>query len=121
MYPRILALFSDVPYSPPVIGEISQDGRHIPVDLRPHLTNTSLQTSRGGEGVFLLDELVGCHVLSSSGTSKNDLGKILQLTVNDIASIKDQMADVLSETFKAALEMPVHFQVCSPCWVLSWY
>lgn len=84
------------------------------MDLAPHLTNTSLQTNPGEQGIFLLDELLGCHVLSGSGTSKNDIGNVLQLTVHDIAAIKDQMANVLSETFKAALEMPVHFQVCSP-------
>jgi tubulin---tyrosine ligase len=114
MYPRVLALFSDASYSPPVIGEISEDGYQMPIDLTPHLTNTSLQKSAREKGVLLLDELAGCRVLSLPQTLGNDPSTMLQLTVNDIAVIKDQMANVLSETFKAALEMPVHFQVGIP-------
>lgn len=107
MYPRILALFSAVPYSPPVVGDI------LPMDLTPHLTNTSLQPYRGDAFVRLLDELVGCHVLPLSWPLEDDIDEQMTLTVNDLAILKDQMADVLSETFRAALETPVHFQVCS--------
>ena len=60
MYERILALFSAVPYSPPA----KQDSDGAEMDLAAHLTNTSLQTERGEAGVRLLDELVGCHILS---------------------------------------------------------
>ena len=35
------------------------------------------------------------------------------LTEEDIASLKDQIGTVLAETFKAAVEMSVHFQVSS--------
>jgi tubulin--tyrosine ligase len=113
MYPRILALFSAAPYSPPIAEEIPESGGHISIDLTPHLTNTSLQRHRGEEGVRLLDELIGCPILSHPGSSQNAIDSQLTLTAGDIAELKDQMADVLSETFKAALENPVHFQVRS--------
>lgn len=77
------------------------------VDMAPHLTNTSLQTHRGEDGVRLLDELIGCHVLSP-GTQ--DVNHTI-LTVDDISSLKGQMAEIMAETFKAALGNPVHFQV----------
>ncbi|KIM85357.1 hypothetical protein PILCRDRAFT_817360 [Piloderma croceum F 1598] len=109
MYPRILALFSAVPYSPPIAEEIPERGGHISIDMTPHLTNTSLQRHRG-EGVRLLDELVGCPILSHSASSQNAIDRQLTLTNGDIAVLKDQMADVLSETFRAAIENPVHFQ-----------
>lgn len=52
----------------------------------------------------LLDELVGCHVISG------DVGGSI-LTRSHLESIQDQMADTLSETFKAAIQSPIHFQV----------
>lgn len=76
------------------------------IDLAPHLTNTSLQTHRGEDGVRLLDELVGCHILSGGD-------KDLELTAADVGCIIDQMAEILAETFRAALQNPIHFQVCS--------
>ncbi|CDO72339.1 hypothetical protein BN946_scf184977.g36 [Trametes cinnabarina] len=100
VYDRILALFSAIPYSPP---SVRQDGaEEHTVDLAAHLTNTSLQTERGEAGVRLLDELIGCHVLSDPGH--------LAFSHDDISAIKLQISDVLSETFKAAVEMSVHFQ-----------
>ncbi|KAG1826124.1 tubulin-tyrosine ligase family-domain-containing protein [Suillus subaureus] len=75
------------------------------IDLTPHLTNTSLQIDRGEEGVHLLDELSGCHILSGDNTDRGAL-----FTPTDIENIKVQMGSVLAETFKAALEMPIHFQ-----------
>ncbi|KAI6005236.1 tubulin-tyrosine ligase family-domain-containing protein [Pisolithus orientalis] len=72
--------------------------------LLPHLTNTSLQIHRGEEGVRLFDELIGCHILSGS---RGDL----LLSELDIADIKEQMAWILADVFKAAVEQPVHFQV----------
>lgn len=107
MYPRVLALFSAVRYSPPT-QDIASDGQPVNVDLAPHLTNTSLQTHKGEDGVRLLDELIGCHVLSGA-QDDNHSGPIL--TAEDISNLQDQMASVLAETFKAALENPVHFQV----------
>ena len=97
----MLALFSSKPYTRPAP---SADGG---VDLEPHLTNSSLQIHRGEEGVRLLDELVGCHVMSG------DLGGIPRsiLTQAHLENIQDQMADILSETFKAAIQSPIHFQV----------
>jgi hypothetical protein len=77
------------------------------IDLTPHLTNTSLQTHRGEEGVRLLSELVGCSILSG------DTPGALKLTNEHIEMIVTQMAEVLSETFKAAVQSSVHFQVGS--------
>ncbi|KAL1714848.1 tubulin-tyrosine ligase family-domain-containing protein [Schizophyllum commune] len=86
LFDRILALFSSVPYTPP---QPSSDD--VNIDLAPHLTNTSLQTHRGEEGVRLLDELA-------------------TFTKAHIADIVSQMTQILSETFKAAMANPVHFQ-----------
>jgi len=98
LYTRVLALFSSKPYTPPAPVA---DGA---IDLEPHLTNSSLQTHRGEEGVRLLDELVGCHITSGGGPSS-------VLTQGHLENIQDQMADTLSETFKAAIQSPIHFQV----------
>lgn len=100
MYERILALFSAEPYHAPMRSDVEPT-----VSLTPHLTNTSLQTLRGEESVRLLDELVGCRVLSGGKESGNNV-----LNTVDIAAIKQQIASVLSETFRAALDQPVHFQ-----------
>jgi len=75
------------------------------ISLTPHLTNTSLQTHCGEENVRLLDELVGCRILSGGEESSDSV-----LNAVDVAVIKQQMADTLSETFKAAIQQPVHFQ-----------
>ncbi|EIW86574.1 tubulin-tyrosine ligase [Coniophora puteana RWD-64-598 SS2] len=104
MYTRVLALFSSVPYVSP--SEQAHEDRLLPSDLAAHLTNTCLQMHRGEQGVRLFNDLIGCDVLSGLGD-----GKRRMLTQQDIELILQQMADVLSETFKAALEMPVHFQV----------
>ena len=137
MYERILALFSAVPYSPPA----KQDSDGAEMDLAAHLTNTSLQTERGEAGVRLLDELVGCHVLSSPQQSPRKqqprppraMGIVMDpealrlerrqlaaqaresqyptLTAEDVEGLKKQVCEVLADTFKAAVEMSVHFQV----------
>ncbi|KAJ7139810.1 tubulin-tyrosine ligase [Mycena epipterygia] len=100
LFDKILALFSAVPYSQPTAEE-DEDGDPLPVNLAPHLTNTSLQTDRGEEGVRLLKELVSCQVLSGSKA---------QFSADDVKMIVDQMVVILRETFKAALENPIHFQ-----------
>ena len=99
MCTRILALFSSVPYSPPINTDTDT------LDLRPHLTNTSLQTHRGEEGVFLFDELHGCTVLSPQ-----DAEGQIKFGEKDTANILDQMCEILADTFRAAMEHPVHFQ-----------
>lgn len=104
MYTRILALFSSVPYETPQAGPEDEAGD---IDLTPHLTNTSLQSHRGEEGVRLFSELVGCNILSHQ-----DLDSSLTLTAEHIEALINQMADVLAETFQAAVDSPVHFQVC---------
>ncbi|KAK0208593.1 tubulin-tyrosine ligase [Desarmillaria ectypa] len=98
VYRQILALFSALPYAPPERGENEL------VDLTPHLTNTSLQTHRGEEGVRLLDELIGCHI--QSGVDGNNI----QLSEAHVADLVEQISSVLAETFKAGLQNPVHFQ-----------
>jgi len=55
--------------------------------------------------VRLLDELIGCCILSGGKESNTNV-----LSIIDVVAIKQQVADALSEAFKAALEQPVHFQ-----------
>jgi tubulin--tyrosine ligase len=100
MYERILALFSAEPYHAPMRSDLE-----LAVSLTPHLTNTSLQTHHGEENVRLLDELIGCHILSGGEESSDNM-----LNTVDVAEIKQQIADALSETFRAALDQPIHFQ-----------
>ena len=77
------------------------------MDLRPHLTNTSLQRERGEEGVRLLKELIGCQILNytSPGGRSDALGE------DDVQAIVSQMVEIIGETFQAATQMPVHFLV----------
>ena len=100
VYTRALALFSSKPYSAP---ECSDD-EGTDIDLAPHLTNTSLQIHRGEETVRLLDELVGCQILSGNGDRT-------KLSTEHVKTIQSQVCDILADTFRAALETPVHFQV----------
>lgn len=98
MYRRMLALFSCEPYDFP------RRGNHEPsISLLPHLTNTSLQSHRGEEGVRLFDELIGHQILS--GIEGN-----INLLEQDITDIKEQMAQILADVFKAAAEQAIHFQ-----------
>ncbi|KAF8203106.1 tubulin-tyrosine ligase [Pholiota molesta] len=97
VYDRILALFSSAPYHLPDDTEDCSE-----IDLKPHLTNTSLQTELGESNVRLLDELEGCTVLSDNQQRK--------LKKSDISQLISQIKDVLADTFKAALQNPVHFQ-----------
>ena len=101
-YNRILALFSAVPYKPPQAVPLAE-GDHSPLDLAPHLTNTSLQVNGGEQSVRLLDEMIGCHILSQEGEPL--------LTTANFEDIVQNVGKVLAETFKAALGNPVHFQV----------
>ncbi|KAF4572764.1 hypothetical protein EYR40_004152 [Pleurotus pulmonarius] len=101
LYTRILALFSSKPYESP---SLRADGQTEDMDLSPHLTNTSLQLHTGEESVRLLEELNGCTILSVSKENNRTF------TERDISNILVQMSTALAETFKAALESPVHFQ-----------
>jgi len=105
MYDRVLALFAAVPYVGPTKREGSNDDAPGNIDLTPHLTNSSLQFDRGDEGVRLLDELSGYHILSG-----DNRGSRVLFTPQDIEDLKVQMGAILAETFKAAVEMPVYFQ-----------
>ncbi|KAI4294477.1 TTL-domain-containing protein [Schizophyllum commune Loenen D] len=98
LYDRILALFSSVPYTPP---KPSSDD--VKIDLAPHLTNTSLQTHRGEEGVRLLNELVECTILGSEDGAASTEATFTEAHIADIVS---QMTQILSETFKAAMANP---------------
>lgn len=148
MYNRILSLFSAVPYSAPTVSADKSTSTYINEGLAAHLTNTSLQTQRGEAGVRLLDELIGCHIVSSTPVvptvqqerrsrqprPPRAMGEVMDVeqlrsarprhseqasptaepnrfTPEDVEDIKSQVADVLAETFKAALDMSVHFQV----------
>ena len=81
------------------------------LSLKPHLTNTSLQTDRGEASVRLLNELVGCQILSPEWDRR--------LTEEDVKGLVNKMGEIISETFKAALENPVHFQVIINCYSQS--
>ncbi|KAI5124716.1 hypothetical protein M0805_004322 [Coniferiporia weirii] len=97
LYPRVLALFSSEPYSKPTASHETSEA----LDMRPHLTNTCLQEDQGERNVRLLQELVGSRVCSSPED---------KFTEEDATSLLRQMSEILGETFKAALQMPVHFQ-----------
>lgn len=111
LYTRILALFSAVPYVEPGFNLTSHD-KHSPVDLAPHLTNTSLQGHHGENGVRLLEELIDCRILSGG------LEDEAKLTTGDVNDFVCQIVDILAETFKAGLETPIHFQVRFFCFTL---
>ncbi|KAF9535870.1 tubulin-tyrosine ligase family-domain-containing protein [Crepidotus variabilis] len=103
LYTRVLALFSSENYrSPSDTPFIAETGQ---LDLRPHLTNSSLQTELGESNVRLLDELEDSIIISAGS------GKDMRLSRSDIDMLVKQMSDVLAETFKAALQNPIHFQV----------
>ena len=129
----MLALFSSSPFSPPT-GDLDKSTEA----LGKHLTNTALQLERGETGVRLFDELVGSHPLGSPITSQTRpirrpargraMGMMMDpdqraktskleesmteiFSTADSEDIQNQIADILSDTFKAALGMSVHFQV----------
>ena len=103
LYTRILALFSSEKYTSPTNTLVDEETGQI--DLRPHLTNSSLQTELGENNVRLLDELEDSQILSGGNDGR-------KLTCPDIDKLIEQMSEVLAETFKAAVQNPVHFQVC---------
>lgn len=96
--PRILALFSSAPYDSPHVS--SEDET---MDLSPHLTNTCLQTDHSEDNVRLLDELVGCQMLS--------LPEQTCFSAHHVTSLTEQVTKILADTFEAAMQNPVHFQV----------
>lgn len=106
----MLALFSWKPFALPAPASAPGDT----IDLAPHLTNSSLQTHRGeDEGVRLLDELIGCHILPLEALDLPGSDPDPTLTSGHVVNIQDQIADTLAETFTAALQSPIHFQVRS--------
>jgi hypothetical protein len=107
MSSNILALFAGTAYDSP---SCQTGGKPSDMDLSPHLTNTVLQDDVHESSVRLLKELVGCDVLSTAG-----IGTLLG--PEDVRDIEDQVADILAETFKAALASAVHFQVEFWCFI----
>ena len=112
LYEHVLALFSSEPFESLGCAADSQT-----IDLRPHLTNTCLQGDPKDASVLLLRELVGSTLLGSMFDDPVNPS----FTEKDLESIMDQISGALAETFKAALQMPVHFQVrFSPSFFLSY-
>ncbi|KAG5644743.1 hypothetical protein DXG03_007872 [Asterophora parasitica] len=59
-------------------------------------------THKGEEGVRLFNELIGCQIVHAVGSTT--------FTKEDHEEIIRQIVAILGETFRAALENPVHFQ-----------
>jgi hypothetical protein len=100
----MLALFSGSPYVHP--STASQDEGEI--DLRPHLTNTCLQTDAFGaptppaELVKLFWELEGLDALSEAGDGKyRSRGKVSRDWLDDTFA---KVAKVIAESVKAGVE-----------------
>lgn len=108
LFPRILALFSSKPYKPPSEEDEGSE------NLSAHLTNTALQESHGEENVRLLQELVGCRIVSKAnlgdGAGEETVSYPI-LTQEDVDQIVDQVSMTIGNVFKAALNSGVHFQV----------
>lgn len=102
LWRHILALFAGIPY-------VCPGNADSPIDLKAHLTNTAIIKDNAESSVFLLSELANRTILSS-------LNSNIRLTESDIDIIVDQTAEVVGETFRAALASPVHFQVCPDCY-----
>lgn len=108
LFPRILALFSSTPYSPPSEKDEGSE------TLSAHLTNTALQDSHGEENVRLLQELVGCRLVSCVNSNDKEGEETLDspiLTQNHVDEIIDQVSLTIGEVFEAGLNSGVHFQV----------
>ena len=101
LYTRLLSLFSSEPYISP------HSSTPQAVDLRPHLTNTCLQQHRGELGVRLFEELIGCNMLPVDVFGSRTLSR------EDFNEIIKQISGVLADTFQAAAQSPIHFQVSS--------
>jgi tubulin--tyrosine ligase len=105
--PHFLALFAGADYA-----ELHRNlEAERDMDLRAHLTNTSLQiptpeSPDPNDNVRLLSEMVGTPVLSLDGGER-------KLADKDLETITQMVYQALADTFRAALESPVHFQVCS--------
>ncbi|OXG19421.1 cytoplasmic protein [Cryptococcus neoformans Tu401-1] len=127
----MLALFSGSPYAPP---RPTEDGQ---LDLRPHLTNTCLQTDAYGapvppeELVKLFWELEGISALDCSSSPSSDgkysyisRGKITEEWLDKTFA---KVGDVVAETVKAGAEcgsfglqfMPNAFEIFGVDLILS--
>ncbi|KAG8999257.1 hypothetical protein FRB94_006345 [Tulasnella sp. JGI-2019a] len=120
--PNILALFASSPYTSPepIAPRAGLDGdEEETIDLRPHLTNTSLQSDKSDTevqtNVRLLDELIGCRIYPIAGdtVAAETMKFERRFSSQDVSGIIGQVTEILSDTFQAALAMPVHFQPLS--------
>ncbi|KAG6842529.1 hypothetical protein C0991_000055 [Blastosporella zonata] len=85
------------------------DPSEVPINGLPKPTQLQgRKTHKGEEGVRLFNELIGCQILSLRGEEASST-----FSAEDLADIIRQMVKVLAETFKAALENPIHFQASS--------
>lgn len=105
--PHFLTLFASAAYAHPQRDSDAESG----VDLRAHLTNTSLQTPSPenpdpNDNVRLLAEMIGTPILSKEGG-----GNGRTLSAEDVEVITGLVYETLADTFRAALESSVHFQV----------
>ncbi|WWC95696.1 hypothetical protein V866_002561 [Kwoniella sp. B9012] len=122
----MLALFSGSPYTPP---RSSEEGEEL--DLRPHLTNTCLQTDSFGapappeELVKLFWELEGLDALSSAKDGKcESKGKVSK---EWLEAVFNKSGEVVSEAVKAGAEcgsfglqfMPNAFEIFGVDLILS--
>ncbi|AAW46627.1 cytoplasm protein, putative [Cryptococcus deneoformans JEC21] len=127
----MLALFSGSPYTPP---KPTEDGQ---LDLRPHLTNTCLQTDAYGaptppeELVKLFWELEGISALNCSSSPSSD-GKYSYIPRGEVTKewldkTFAKVGDVVAETVKAGAEcgsfglqfMPNAFEIFGVDLILS--
>ncbi|EJU01968.1 hypothetical protein DACRYDRAFT_107694 [Dacryopinax primogenitus] len=107
LHPRLLALFSALPYVSPR-APMTQES------LMGHLTNTCLQKEETKERfVFELAELVGWeYALPLPATNTHRTGSASGvITEEDLGAITRGVGEVLAETWRAALGAgQVHFQ-----------
>lgn len=107
-----LALFAPTSYSLPS-SRSHDDGQEIGVDLSAHLTNTCLQNSVLGGG---RDELAVSTLQAMAGHKRilagPHEGEVLQ--PEHVTCIEGQVAETVSEIFKAAVSASTSFQVNSP-------
>ncbi|EPQ25849.1 uncharacterized protein PFL1_06524 [Pseudozyma flocculosa PF-1] len=110
LHDSMLALFAPLPYVRPT--------RETMTDLRPHLTNTCLQSDGSlamgdagrpkEENVWLWDDLVGCPI--GDGGAPTTARR--RLTEEDVRSVKAKAVRVIGTSFEACAKAgAVHWQM----------
>ena len=109
VFTDILALFASSSYIFPTHPSVHEDSGDD-LDLSGHLTNTCLQSDEDAQkAVFLLSDLVGRSILSSSGERLDTLSQ------EQVRGVVHRIGQMIGETFRAALGMPNHFTVHTYC------